>query len=189
MKTKAIFFALMLAMALLNSCGTILGGRIDRCQRIKGESGTPTRSIRPFALIGDVFIGGFIINLIVDFADGAIYKPCEAYPTPHNNNRQQASFNSNVYQQSNTPQATPQQNTLPTTHMVLPTNNTVPMVLPNVYKPQVGDTVSMEECSASGQDLNIKGFGIITGIQDATHWVVTYVLNGQNTTGTMKHQK
>jgi hypothetical protein len=44
-------------------------------------------------------------------------------------------------------------------------------------------TVSMEEYSDKGNDLHVKGFGIITGIQDASHWVVTYVINGQNTTG------
>ncbi len=79
---KLLFSVLTLAVLLNTGCGTILGGRIDRCQTTKGESGTPTRSIRPFALIGDIFIGGFIINLIVDFADGAIYKPCAAYPAP-----------------------------------------------------------------------------------------------------------
>jgi hypothetical protein len=80
---KKLLFSMLISAVLLNSgCGTILGGRIDRCQTIKGESGTPTRSIRPFALIGDIFIGRFVINLIVDFADGAIYKPCVAYPNP-----------------------------------------------------------------------------------------------------------
>ena len=79
---KLLFSVLTLAVLLNTGFGTILGGRIDRCQTTKGESGTPTRSIRPFALIGDIFIGGFIINLIVDFADGAIYKPCAAYPAP-----------------------------------------------------------------------------------------------------------
>jgi len=62
------------ASLILSSCGTILGGHITDCQRTKPINGDPRR-IRPAALIGDVFCT-YGLGLIVDFADGAIYKPC-----------------------------------------------------------------------------------------------------------------
>jgi len=57
------------------------------------------------------------------------------------------------------------------------------LMLPVIYNPKVSDTVTMEEYSPTGQDLQLIGIGIITGVKDATHWIVTYVLSGQNTTG------
>jgi hypothetical protein len=77
---KKLILSITIVSVLISnsSCGTILGGHITECQRHKPATGS--REIRPAALIGDIFIGGFVINLIVDFADGAIYKPCRDTP-------------------------------------------------------------------------------------------------------------
>ena len=61
---------------LMSSCGTILGGKITDCQKSKPVSGG--RQVRVAALIGDIFLGFAPLNLIVDFADGGMYKPCDA---------------------------------------------------------------------------------------------------------------
>ena len=65
--------ALILAVVALSSCGTLLGGKRTECQKHKPEG--QTRQIRPAALIGDIFTGW--VWLGVDFATGAIYKPCK----------------------------------------------------------------------------------------------------------------
>jgi hypothetical protein len=62
-------------LMVFTSCGTILGGRVQTCQKIK-----PTfnkREIRPWALAGDILLAP--IALPVDFFTGAIYKPCINY--------------------------------------------------------------------------------------------------------------
>ena len=71
MKKTAIFTAVIISLTL-GSCGTILGGQITDCQKTKPASGT--RSVRPAALVGDIIFG--LIPLVVDFADGGIYQPC-----------------------------------------------------------------------------------------------------------------
>lgn len=53
-------------------CGTILGGKITDCQKTKPATGK--RQIRPVALVVDLACGG--VPTLVDFLDGAIYKPC-----------------------------------------------------------------------------------------------------------------
>jgi len=64
---------IILSLFTLTSCATLLGGRVDDCQRIKPATGA--RELRP---------GYFIANLIlwppglgIDFLTGAIYKPCK----------------------------------------------------------------------------------------------------------------
>lgn len=67
------FFILLIALTL-SSCATVLGGRITECQRTKPLPGKPAREIRAGALVADVLLG--TVWLAVDFATGAIYKPC-----------------------------------------------------------------------------------------------------------------
>lgn len=70
---KLICFSL-LAVIGLNSCGTICGGKITDCQKHKPVAGS--REIRPAALAFDILTGG-VLALVVDFADGAMYRPCK----------------------------------------------------------------------------------------------------------------
>lgn len=72
---KKMIFLLGLATTL-NSCGLVLGGKITDCQKDKSKT-TGKRQIRPAALVGDILLGAAPVNLIVDFATGAIYKPCK----------------------------------------------------------------------------------------------------------------
>ncbi|MGQ8335747.1 hypothetical protein ACUNWD_04295 [Sunxiuqinia sp. A32] len=70
------FLAILIAaMTLLPSCATVFGGKISSCQRTKPSEGEPTRPIRAVALIADVLF--FWPGAVVDFATGAIYKPCD----------------------------------------------------------------------------------------------------------------
>jgi hypothetical protein len=66
--------AMLLIVATLSSCATVLGGRVSQCQRTRPAAGQPTREIRAVALIADVLL--FWPGAVVDFATGAIYKPC-----------------------------------------------------------------------------------------------------------------
>jgi hypothetical protein len=76
MKRYLLKLLLVLLMAgSLSSCATVLGGPISSCQRTKPSPGKPNRAVRPVALIADIII--FWPFAIVDFATGAIYKPCE----------------------------------------------------------------------------------------------------------------
>ena len=59
----------------LSSCATILGGRVSICQKTKPALGSPSREVRVVAMVADIFL--FWPGLIVDFATGAIYKPCK----------------------------------------------------------------------------------------------------------------
>lgn len=71
------FLRLILLISLvssLSSCATILGGKLSECQRTKPSVGQPSRQVRAGALIADVLL--FWPGAIVDFATGAIYKPC-----------------------------------------------------------------------------------------------------------------
>jgi hypothetical protein len=67
---------LILSVVSMTSCATIFGGTIDSCQVNRLGWGQPRRKIRIFALVGDLVV---IPGLIIDFADCAIYKPCEKY--------------------------------------------------------------------------------------------------------------
>ena len=67
--------ALVLIVASLSSCATVFGGQVSACQRTKPAPGQPAREIRAGALIADIVL--FLPGTIVDFATGAIYKPCD----------------------------------------------------------------------------------------------------------------
>ncbi|MHA8065650.1 hypothetical protein V7S76_03100 [Aquirufa sp. ROCK2-A2] len=69
------FLAVLLLAGSLSSCATVLGGPISSCQRTKPRPGKPSRAIRPVALVADIII--FWPFAVVDFATGAIYKPCD----------------------------------------------------------------------------------------------------------------
>ena len=65
---------LLIALALnMTSCATIFGGRVTESQRTKPKAGEPSRKIRTYALLGDIFFWGGA-GLIVDFATNSIYK-------------------------------------------------------------------------------------------------------------------
>lgn len=66
---------LLLAVTVLPSCATVFGGPVSACQRTKPAASEPARAVRPVALIADVIL--FWPGAIVDFATGAIYKPCK----------------------------------------------------------------------------------------------------------------
>lgn len=66
--------AILLLVLSLSSCATVFGGKVSECQRTKPAAGQPTRAIRAGALIADILL--FFPGAIVDFATGAIYKPC-----------------------------------------------------------------------------------------------------------------
>jgi len=73
---KKIIVILCCAVLICSSgCATILGGKVDSCQRAKPAPGGQSRKIRAGALIADILLGGFIFPAI-DFATCAIYKPC-----------------------------------------------------------------------------------------------------------------
>lgn len=73
--TKQLVFAtLIFATFLGSSCATVFGGKVSTCQRTKPLAGEPSRQVRVAALILDVVL--FWPGAIVDFATGAIYKPC-----------------------------------------------------------------------------------------------------------------
>jgi hypothetical protein len=66
--------AVILITCSLSSCATVFGGEVSDCQRTKPVAGQPSRAIRGGALIADILL--FWPGVIVDFATGAIYKPC-----------------------------------------------------------------------------------------------------------------
>lgn len=72
---KMTIAILVLATMCCTSCATILGGQVSECQRTKPTEGKPSRAIRGGALIADILL--FWPGAIVDFATGAIYKPCQ----------------------------------------------------------------------------------------------------------------
>jgi hypothetical protein len=67
------FSVLLLACTMFAGCATICGGHITDCQKTKPTDGTH-RKVRVWA----VLFNFFPIGQIVDFATGAIYKPCPA---------------------------------------------------------------------------------------------------------------
>lgn len=58
----------------MTSCATLFGGQVSECQRTKPAAGQPQREVRVGALVADILL--FAPSAIVDFATGAIYKPC-----------------------------------------------------------------------------------------------------------------
>ena len=74
-KIKTTIFAILLiVIVLLPSCATVFGGPVSACQRTKPAAGEPQRALRAGALIADILL--FWPGAIIDFATGAIYKPC-----------------------------------------------------------------------------------------------------------------
>lgn len=71
---KRLLFVLVVATTF-TSCATVFGGPVSSCQRTKPAPGDPGRKVRAVALIADILL--FWPGIIVDFATGAIYKPCE----------------------------------------------------------------------------------------------------------------
>ena len=67
--------AVVLIAATLSSCATVFGGAVSSCQKTKPAVGQPSRSVRAVALVADIVL--FWPGVIVDFATGAIYKPCD----------------------------------------------------------------------------------------------------------------
>ena len=65
---------IILMAASFSSCATVFGGHVSDCQRTKPAAGQPARPLRAGAFIADILL--FWPGLIVDFATGAIYKPC-----------------------------------------------------------------------------------------------------------------
>lgn len=87
---KKIFFIknVLLASAFsitLSSCATIFGGPVSSCQTKKPSVGEDRRKIRVAPLVADIIICWPVV--FVDFATGAIYKPCssEKNNTPQTN--------------------------------------------------------------------------------------------------------
>jgi hypothetical protein len=75
MKKKIIRAVGIFAIAAtLSSCATIFGGPVSQCQKTIPSAGQSSREIRPIALVADILV--FCPSVIVDFATGAIYKPC-----------------------------------------------------------------------------------------------------------------
>ena len=66
--------AVILIASSLSSCATVFGGPVSTCQRTKPAAGEPSRAVRGGALVADILL--FWPGVIVDFATGAIYKPC-----------------------------------------------------------------------------------------------------------------
>jgi len=75
MKRNVSRVLIMLLIAVtLSSCATLFCGQVTECQRTKPNAGQPQRQVRAGALILDILL--FWPGTIVDFATGAIYKPC-----------------------------------------------------------------------------------------------------------------
>ena len=73
---KIKFLKAMLAVVILasmSSCATLFGGPITAYQKTKPAPGKPERELRAGALILDIVL--FWPAAIVDFSNGAIYKP------------------------------------------------------------------------------------------------------------------
>jgi len=69
---RRIAFGLIVCL-LLNSCATILGGRIATSQATKPTRGQAKRQVQVGYFIADIIC--FVVPLAVDFGTGAIYKP------------------------------------------------------------------------------------------------------------------
>lgn len=81
-KKFLMFSVFSLIVILQTSCATIMGGKVDNCQRTKPAEGGQTRKVRAGYLIADALFG--FVPLIVDFATNAIYKPCAPNGTAKN---------------------------------------------------------------------------------------------------------
>lgn len=73
MKAKLITALALGAVLSLQSCATVIGGKITQSQKTKPQAGQPQRQVRAGFFVADLLFLG--VPLIVDFATGAIYKP------------------------------------------------------------------------------------------------------------------
>ena len=74
--SKKMLIAILVGVTFCcTSCATVFGGHVSDCQRTKPTQGQPARALRGGALVADILL--FWPGTIVDFATGAIYKPCE----------------------------------------------------------------------------------------------------------------
>lgn len=74
MKYISLVAIALLFLLSFSGCATVFGGEVTACQRRKPAPGEPQRQVRVVPMIADILI--FPPSLIVDFATGAIYKPC-----------------------------------------------------------------------------------------------------------------
>lgn len=76
MRKTSLNLAASLLLALsVSSCATVFGGKVTECQRTKPGPDQPAREVRVGALIADILL--FWPGAVIDFATGAIYKPCD----------------------------------------------------------------------------------------------------------------
>lgn len=73
-KSFKLVAVLIWIVPLFSSCATVLGGRVNPCQRHRPRNNEPTRQIRVVALVADIIL--WWPGLVIDFATGAIYRPC-----------------------------------------------------------------------------------------------------------------
>jgi len=77
MKKKILNALAFLTIAFtLSSCATVFGGQVSTCQRTRPAAGQPAREIRGAALVADILL--FWPGAVIDFATGAIYRPCNS---------------------------------------------------------------------------------------------------------------
>lgn len=76
MKKIVTFSMIVITAVMFSSCATVFGGRVSDCQRTKPAAGQPGRELRAAALVCDVLF--FLPGAIIDFATGAIYRPCSS---------------------------------------------------------------------------------------------------------------
>lgn len=77
---KILLVVLCAGTLLMESCATVFGGHISNCQRTRPRENSPSRQLRVIALVCDIVL--FWPGAIVDFADGAIYRPCTNHQSP-----------------------------------------------------------------------------------------------------------
>ena len=75
MKKIVLKFTVIALIASFTSCASVFGGKVSECQRTKPAEGQPSREVRVGALVANILL--FWPGAIIDFATGAIYKPCE----------------------------------------------------------------------------------------------------------------
>jgi predicted small secreted protein len=75
MKKSILKLTAIVLVASLTSCATVFGGAVSDCQRTKPAAGEPARKVRVGALIANILL--FTPGIIIDFATGAIYQPCD----------------------------------------------------------------------------------------------------------------
>jgi hypothetical protein len=74
MKKKFLKLTAILLVFSFTSCATVFGGKVTECQKTKPAAGQPQRDVRVGALVANILL--FWPGAIIDFATGAIYKPC-----------------------------------------------------------------------------------------------------------------